>query len=170
VKENWFVETGWLDCTAKLPAWPHSDYLSISNPGQNEAFAPSRSSHCRETALPRAAVAFPIHAAAAAVSLAGLFGGCVAAGRLWYDPHFFKRLKIGGEDFFVQNEDFSFRFSPRKLCAVPVPSVSGSQSTRHVPHIYSWANPPRWAIRAEVSRRIVIWKCCCGKNIQNEKI
>lgn len=32
-----------------------------------------------------------------------------------YDPHFFKRMTIGGEEFFVQNEDFSRRFFPREL-------------------------------------------------------
>ncbi len=38
-----------------------------------------------------------------------------------YDPQFFKRLKIGGEDFFVQNEDFSFRFFPKALVRNPGP-------------------------------------------------
>jgi len=38
-----------------------------------------------------------------------------------YDPQFFKRLKIGGEDFFVQNEDFSRRFFPREIVRNPGP-------------------------------------------------
>ncbi len=38
-----------------------------------------------------------------------------------YDPHFFKRLKIGGEEFFVQNEDFSRRFFPQAIARNPGP-------------------------------------------------
>jgi tetratricopeptide (TPR) repeat protein len=38
-----------------------------------------------------------------------------------YDPHFFKRMKIGGEEFFVQNEDFSRRFFPKELVRNPGP-------------------------------------------------
>lgn len=44
--------------------------------------------------------------------------------QLWgygYDPHFFKRIKIGNEDFFVQNEDFSRRFFPKALVRNPGP-------------------------------------------------
>ncbi len=29
-----------------------------------------------------------------------------------FDPHFFKQIKIGGEDFYVQNDAFSYRFFP----------------------------------------------------------
>jgi tetratricopeptide (TPR) repeat protein len=29
-----------------------------------------------------------------------------------FDPHFFKRLKIGGEDYLIQNDAFSYRFFP----------------------------------------------------------
>jgi tetratricopeptide (TPR) repeat protein len=38
-----------------------------------------------------------------------------------YDPRFFKRINIGGEEFFVQNEDFSRRFFPRELVRNPGP-------------------------------------------------
>jgi tetratricopeptide (TPR) repeat protein len=38
-----------------------------------------------------------------------------------YDPRFFKRLKIGGEEYFVQNEDFSFRFFPKATARNPGP-------------------------------------------------
>src|SRR5215216_3984707 len=31
-----------------------------------------------------------------------------------YNPQFFKRLKIGSEEFYVQNEDFSRRFFPKE--------------------------------------------------------
>jgi tetratricopeptide (TPR) repeat protein len=30
-----------------------------------------------------------------------------------FDPHFFKSIKIGGSSYYVQNDDFSFRFFPR---------------------------------------------------------
>ena len=36
-----------------------------------------------------------------------------------FDPHFFKPQKIGGEDFLVQNDDFSFRFFPREAARSP---------------------------------------------------
>jgi tetratricopeptide (TPR) repeat protein len=36
-----------------------------------------------------------------------------------YNPAFFQRLKIGSEDFFVQNEDFSFRFFPKATVRNP---------------------------------------------------
>jgi tetratricopeptide (TPR) repeat protein len=38
-----------------------------------------------------------------------------------YDPHFFKRIDIGGEEFFVQNEDFSRRFFPKAVMRNPGP-------------------------------------------------
>jgi tetratricopeptide (TPR) repeat protein len=38
-----------------------------------------------------------------------------------YDPHFFKRIKIGGQDFYVQNEDFSRRFFPEAIARNPGP-------------------------------------------------
>jgi tetratricopeptide (TPR) repeat protein len=38
-----------------------------------------------------------------------------------YDPRFFNRLKIGGQDFFVQNEDFSLRFFPKEIARNPGP-------------------------------------------------
>ena len=38
-----------------------------------------------------------------------------------YNPNFFKRLKIGGEEFFVQNEDFSLSFFPKELVRNPGP-------------------------------------------------
>jgi tetratricopeptide (TPR) repeat protein len=38
-----------------------------------------------------------------------------------YAPGFFKRVKIGGEEFFVQNEDFSRRFFPQEVMRNPGP-------------------------------------------------
>lgn len=38
-----------------------------------------------------------------------------------FDPDFFQRRHIGSEDFFVQNEDFSFRFFPRETARNPGP-------------------------------------------------
>ena len=38
-----------------------------------------------------------------------------------YDPHFFKRLKIGGEDCYVQNNDFGFSFFPPETARYPLP-------------------------------------------------
>ena len=38
-----------------------------------------------------------------------------------YDPAFFKRISIGGSDFYVQNEDFSFRFFPKEMVRNPGP-------------------------------------------------
>ena len=50
-----------------------------------------------------------------------MFETSLRLGGYGYDPHFFKRLKIGGEDYFVQNEDFSFRFFPRETVRSPSP-------------------------------------------------
>jgi len=36
-----------------------------------------------------------------------------------FDPHFFKRMKIGGEEFFVQNDSFSYRFFPPEAARNP---------------------------------------------------
>ncbi len=36
-----------------------------------------------------------------------------------FDPHFFKPQTISGEKFFVQNDDFSFRFFPREAARSP---------------------------------------------------
>lgn len=38
-----------------------------------------------------------------------------------YNPNFFKRLEIGGQEFFVQNEDFSLLFFPKELVRNPGP-------------------------------------------------
>jgi hypothetical protein len=38
-----------------------------------------------------------------------------------YDPDFFKRIKIGNEDYFVQNDDFSYRFFPPETARNPGP-------------------------------------------------
>ncbi len=38
-----------------------------------------------------------------------------------YDPHFFKRLKIGSEDYYVQNDDFSLSFFPPQTARFPLP-------------------------------------------------
>ena len=38
-----------------------------------------------------------------------------------YDPAFFKRISIDGNDFFVQNEDFSLRFFPKDMVRSPGP-------------------------------------------------
>ena len=38
-----------------------------------------------------------------------------------YDPHFFRRMSIGGHDYVVQNEDFSFRFFPKEMVRNPGP-------------------------------------------------
>ena len=36
-----------------------------------------------------------------------------------FNPHFFKPYKIGGEDYWVQNDDFSFSFFPRETARNP---------------------------------------------------
>ena len=38
-----------------------------------------------------------------------------------YNPHLFKRLRIGSEDYYVQNEDFSRRFFPKEIARHPGP-------------------------------------------------
>jgi len=53
--------------------------------------------------------------------LLGLLEVSLRLGGYGYDPHFFKRLKIGGEEFFVQNENFSARFFPKELERHPGP-------------------------------------------------
>ncbi|HLP76252.1 MAG TPA: tetratricopeptide repeat protein [Candidatus Paceibacterota bacterium] len=40
-----------------------------------------------------------------------------------FDPHFFKRTKIGGKDCYVSNGDFGLRFFPRRLARAPLPVV-----------------------------------------------
>jgi tetratricopeptide (TPR) repeat protein len=53
---------------------------------------------------------------AAALLLPFVFLGIIEAGLriggYGFDPHFFKPMKIGGEDYLVQNDAFSFRFFP----------------------------------------------------------
>ena len=40
-----------------------------------------------------------------------------------FDPHFFKRTQIGGQDCYVANADFGLRFFPRRMARAPVPVV-----------------------------------------------
>ena len=42
----------------------------------------------------------------------GLIEAGLRLGGYGFDPHFFKPIKIGGEDYLVQNDAFSFRFFP----------------------------------------------------------
>jgi len=53
--------------------------------------------------------------------LLGLLEISLRLGGYGYDPHFFTRIKIGSEEFFVQNEDFSFRFFPGNIARNPGP-------------------------------------------------
>jgi tetratricopeptide (TPR) repeat protein len=46
---------------------------------------------------------------------------CLRLAGYGYNPDFFKRIPIGGTDFFVQNEDFSFRFFPESMARNPGP-------------------------------------------------
>jgi tetratricopeptide (TPR) repeat protein len=46
---------------------------------------------------------------------------CLRLADYGYNPDFFKRIPIGGADFFVQNEDFSFRFFPKSMARNPGP-------------------------------------------------
>ncbi|MGH8024785.1 MAG: tetratricopeptide repeat protein, partial [Limisphaerales bacterium] len=36
-----------------------------------------------------------------------------------FDPHFFKRIRIGAQDYFVQNDSFSYRFFPPEIARNP---------------------------------------------------
>jgi len=40
-----------------------------------------------------------------------------------FDPHFFKRQTIGGQDYYVANDSFGLRFFPRNLARTPAPVV-----------------------------------------------
>jgi tetratricopeptide (TPR) repeat protein len=42
----------------------------------------------------------------------GIIEVALRLGSYGFDPHFFRSLKIGGEDYFVQNDAFSYRFFP----------------------------------------------------------
>ncbi len=55
-------------------------------------------------------------------ALLGILELSLSLGGYGYDTHFFKRLTIGGEDFFVQNEDFSRRFFPEAIARNPGPT------------------------------------------------
>jgi tetratricopeptide (TPR) repeat protein len=50
--------------------------------------------------------------------LAGLEVG-LRLGGYGFDPHFFKPIKIAGQDFLVENDDFSFSFFPRETARNP---------------------------------------------------
>src|SRR5260370_5834906 len=53
--------------------------------------------------------------------LLGVLEISLRLGGYGYNPQFFKRLKIGGEEFFVQNEEFSRRFFPKEIARNPGP-------------------------------------------------
>jgi len=55
------------------------------------------------------------------VVLLGVLEISLRLGGYGFDPHFFKRIKIGGEDYFVQNDDFSFSFFPPETARNPGP-------------------------------------------------
>ncbi|MGA2748153.1 MAG: tetratricopeptide repeat protein [Verrucomicrobiota bacterium] len=45
--------------------------------------------------------------------------GALRVGGYGYDPSFFKKARIGGDDYFVNNDDFVFRFFPPQLARLP---------------------------------------------------
>ena len=55
------------------------------------------------------------------VALLGVLEISLRLGGYGYDPYFFKRLKIGGEDCYVQNNDFSLSFFPPETSRYPLP-------------------------------------------------
>jgi len=101
--------------------------------------------------------------------LLGVLEICLRLGGYGYNPQFFKRLNIGGEDFFVQNEEISVAGFSREIARNPVPIrfVFTKRPARFA--FLSWASRRRWAIRRRVSRRRVILKCCCGKSTSGRK-
>lgn len=48
---------------------------------------------------------------------------CLRLTGFGYDPHFFKREKVGAKDCYVANEEFGFRFFPRGMARFPPPVV-----------------------------------------------
>ena len=55
------------------------------------------------------------------VALLGVLEISLRLGGYGYDTSFFKRLKIGNQDCYVQNDDFSFRFFPPETARNPGP-------------------------------------------------
>ncbi len=46
-----------------------------------------------------------------------------------FDPHFFKRERVGDKDYYVANDDFGLRFFPRSLARIPDPvAVSATKA------------------------------------------
>jgi len=70
---------------------------------------------------PRRIWLFRLTALLLPVLLMGLLELSLRLGGYGYDPHFFKRMKIGGDDYFVQNDDFSFSFFPPETARNPGP-------------------------------------------------
>jgi tetratricopeptide (TPR) repeat protein len=46
-----------------------------------------------------------------------------------FDPHFFKKTRIGGKDYYVTNEKFGLRFFPPNLARIPSPAVVPATTT-----------------------------------------
>lgn len=53
--------------------------------------------------------------------LLGVTEGVLRLGGYGYSTHFFKPLRIGGEDFLVENDKFGLRFFPPELARLPTP-------------------------------------------------
>jgi tetratricopeptide (TPR) repeat protein len=53
--------------------------------------------------------------------LFGVLEVTLRVGGYGYNPQFFKRVRIGGDEFLVQNEDFSLRFFPKETVRNPGP-------------------------------------------------
>ena len=46
-----------------------------------------------------------------------------------FDPHFFKRERAGGKDYYVANEEFGLTFFPRSLARIPDPVTVSATKT-----------------------------------------
>lgn len=70
---------------------------------------------------PRRRWLFRLTALGLPVALLAILELGLRLGGYGYDPHFFKRARIGAEDCFVQNEDFSRQFFPPETARYPGP-------------------------------------------------
>ena len=83
--------------------------------------AAADSQPARPATFTRAALVVSLRAVALPFFLLAIVEVCLRLAGYGYNPDFFKRIPIGGQDFFVQNEDFSFRFFPKNMVRNPGP-------------------------------------------------
>jgi hypothetical protein len=101
-----------------------------------------------------------------------LLGGVEAALRLagyGYPTSFFKKVRVGQNDFFVNNLDFSLRFFPPQLARWPDPFIFPATKPPDTVRIFIFGESAAMGDPQPAYGAGLAWRCCCASNSPERK-